>query len=67
MREAIPPLPQHVFMVLCSVKHRNNFTFTFYDNQHLRKDSAPWSYIVISQLSCLFVGWLVGWLVILTV
>jgi hypothetical protein len=28
MRGAIPPLPQHVFMVWCLVKHRDNFTFT---------------------------------------
>jgi hypothetical protein len=28
-REAIPPLPQYVFMVWCLVKHRDNFTFTF--------------------------------------
>jgi hypothetical protein len=29
MREAIPPLPQYVFMARCLVKHRDNFTFTF--------------------------------------
>jgi hypothetical protein len=29
MRGAIPPLPQHVFMAWCLVKHRDNFTFTF--------------------------------------
>jgi len=29
MREAIPPLPEHVFMAWCLVKHRDNFTFTF--------------------------------------
>jgi hypothetical protein len=29
MRGAIPPLPQLVFMAWCSVKHRDNFTFTF--------------------------------------
>jgi hypothetical protein len=28
MREAIPPLPQYVFMAWCLVKHRDNFTFT---------------------------------------
>jgi hypothetical protein len=28
MRGAIPPLPQYVFIAWCSVKHRNNFTFT---------------------------------------
>jgi hypothetical protein len=27
---AIPPLPQYVFMAWCLVKHRDNFTFTFY-------------------------------------
>jgi hypothetical protein len=27
MREAILPLPQHVFMAWCLVKHRDNFTF----------------------------------------
>jgi hypothetical protein len=30
MRGAIPLLPQYVFMALCLVKHRDNFTFTFY-------------------------------------
>jgi hypothetical protein len=30
MREAIPPLPQYVFMAWCLVKHRDNSTFTFY-------------------------------------
>jgi len=29
MRGAIPPLPRHVFMAWCLVKHRNYFTFTF--------------------------------------
>jgi hypothetical protein len=29
MNGAIPPLPQHVFMAWCLVKHRDNFTFTF--------------------------------------
>jgi len=28
MRGAIPPLPAHVFMVWCPVKHREKFTFT---------------------------------------
>jgi hypothetical protein len=27
MRGAIFPLPQHAFMALCLVKHRDNFTF----------------------------------------
>jgi hypothetical protein len=27
---AIPPLLQYVFMAWCLVKHRDNFTFTFY-------------------------------------
>jgi hypothetical protein len=30
MRGAIPPLPQYAFMAWCLVKHRDNFTFTFY-------------------------------------
>jgi hypothetical protein len=30
MREAIPPLPQYVFVAWFLVKHRDNFTFTFY-------------------------------------
>jgi len=30
MRGAIPPLPSYVFMEWCLVKHRDNFTFTFY-------------------------------------
>jgi hypothetical protein len=29
MRGTIPPLPQHVFVAWCIVKHRDNFTFTF--------------------------------------
>jgi hypothetical protein len=28
MREAIPPLPEYVFMEWCLVKHRNNFTLS---------------------------------------
>jgi hypothetical protein len=27
MREAVPPLPQYVFMAWCLVKQRDNFTF----------------------------------------
>jgi hypothetical protein len=27
MHEAIPPIPQHAFMVWCLLKHRNIFTF----------------------------------------
>jgi hypothetical protein len=30
MRGAISPLPQYAFMAWCLVKHRDNFTFTFY-------------------------------------
>jgi hypothetical protein len=30
MRGAIPPLPQYVFMAWCLVKHKENFTCTFY-------------------------------------
>jgi hypothetical protein len=30
MRGAIPPHPQYVFMTLCLVKYRENFSFTFY-------------------------------------
>jgi len=26
-RGAIPPLPQYIFMALCLIKHRDNFTF----------------------------------------
>jgi len=29
MRGAVPPFSQYVFMTWCSVKHRDNFTFTF--------------------------------------
>jgi hypothetical protein len=35
MRGAIPPLPQYVSMAWCLVKHRNNFTFTFYGLDNL--------------------------------
>jgi hypothetical protein len=31
MHGTIPPLPQHAFVAWCLVKHRDNFTFTFYD------------------------------------
>jgi hypothetical protein len=30
MSGAIPPIPQCAFMAWCLVKHRDNFTFTFY-------------------------------------
>jgi hypothetical protein len=30
MSGAVYPLPQYAFMVWCLVKHRDNFTFTFY-------------------------------------
>jgi hypothetical protein len=30
MRGAILPLPQYAFTAWCLVKHRDNFTFTFY-------------------------------------
>jgi hypothetical protein len=30
MRGAVPPLPHYVFMAWCLVKHRDNFTFTFF-------------------------------------
>jgi hypothetical protein len=30
MHGAIPPLPQYAFMAWGLVKHRGNFTFTFY-------------------------------------
>jgi hypothetical protein len=33
IREAIPPLPQYVFMAWCLVKHRDNFTFTLRGQQ----------------------------------
>jgi hypothetical protein len=29
MNRAIPPLSQYAFMAWCSVKHRDNFNFTF--------------------------------------
>jgi hypothetical protein len=29
MREAIPPLPQNIFMAWCLVKRRDNFAFNF--------------------------------------
>jgi hypothetical protein len=32
MRGAIPPLFQYVFIGWCLVKHRDNFTLTFYKN-----------------------------------
>jgi hypothetical protein len=28
VREAVPPVPQYVFMELCLVRYRDNFTFT---------------------------------------
>jgi hypothetical protein len=41
MRGAIPPLPQYVFMVWCLVKHRDNFTFTFYDTSGYENKITP--------------------------
>jgi hypothetical protein len=40
MREAVPPLPQCVFMAWCLVKHRDNFTFivVIYFSFHIRED-----------------------------
>jgi hypothetical protein len=36
MRGAIPPLPQHVLMAWCLVKHKDKFTFTYMDEtKHL--------------------------------
>jgi hypothetical protein len=32
MRGAIPALPQYVFMMSCLVKHRDNFTFTRWED-----------------------------------
>jgi hypothetical protein len=32
MRGYIPLLPQYAFMAWCIVKHRGNFTFTFYSS-----------------------------------
>jgi hypothetical protein len=34
MRGAIPPLPQHIFIARCLVKHRDNFTFTIVEALH---------------------------------
>jgi hypothetical protein len=45
MRGAIPPLPQCVFMAWCLVKHRDNFTFTFYYSYSIlngRLDTTAW-------------------------
>jgi hypothetical protein len=33
MHGAIPPLPQYVFMAWHLVKHRDIFTFTFYEDE----------------------------------
>jgi hypothetical protein len=38
MHGAIPPLPQYVFMAWCLVKHRDNFTFTFFYYQSVNYD-----------------------------
>jgi hypothetical protein len=40
MREAIPPIPQYVFIVQCLVKHWDNFTFpfTFYYMQRTHEE-----------------------------
>jgi hypothetical protein len=34
MSGTIPPLPQYVFMAWCLVKHRDNFTFTLFNELH---------------------------------
>jgi hypothetical protein len=47
MRGAIPQLPQYAFMAWCLVKHRDNFTFTFYvkklPKQQFLKHECPYS------------------------
>jgi len=40
MRGSIPPIPQYLFMAWCLVKHRDNFTFTFYIYDLLISSSA---------------------------
>jgi hypothetical protein len=40
MREAIPPLPQYVFMAWCLVKHRENFTFYLLNEEGDKRDSC---------------------------
>jgi hypothetical protein len=40
MRGAIPPLPQYVFIAWCSVKHRNNFTFTVQSNLSVSREET---------------------------
>jgi hypothetical protein len=34
---SLPPLPQYAFMAWCLVKHRDNFTFTFYLYEYVSK------------------------------
>jgi hypothetical protein len=38
MRGAISLLPQYVFMAWCLVKHRDNFTFTFFSFVERQED-----------------------------
>jgi len=35
--EAIPPLPEHIFMAWCLVMHRDNFTFTLQHFHFLKR------------------------------
>jgi len=44
MRGAITPLRQYVFMGLCLVKHRDNFTFTFTFTFAFLTPKELWSY-----------------------
>jgi hypothetical protein len=45
MRGAVPPLPQYVFLALCLVKHRDNFTFSDHAKKNLKLNIVvllPW-------------------------
>jgi len=42
MRGAISPLPQYFFMAWFSVKHRDNFTFTF---THITEGLGIWYFV----------------------
>jgi hypothetical protein len=48
MHGAIPPLPQYVFMARCLVKHRDNFTFTFYFSVYRFLKLVGWELSLIS-------------------
>jgi hypothetical protein len=43
---ALPTVPQYAFMVWCLVKHRDNFTFTFYVYHSHMQELGTWHFLM---------------------